>query len=225
MSAWTDHYAKCKDCRACPLCDQRDRICLARSEWPVGADRPNLHLPCDVLFIGEAPGATEDSLGLPFTGPAGGILDQIIARAVPPTVRIAFTNLVACFPGEAKARGDNEPEIAEIKACRPRLEEFITLAAPKLVVLVGTLAQSWVQHDAWGLIHGAQTVDIIHPAATMGSRMPAAQKQSAIHHATVRLRNAVAGMLKSMQDGVKPNAVDNRNREQQGNPITDDIPF
>src|SRR5207244_4450732 len=139
MSAWTDHVARWKDCTACPLCQQRDRIVLARGQ-----------VPCDVVFVGEAPGASEDVLGQPFVGPAGRLLDQIIERALPAGARFALTNLVACFPREAKARGENMPEVKEILACRPRLLEFIDLCRPKLVVRVGREAGDWVDHDAYG---------------------------------------------------------------------------
>ncbi len=181
MSAWTDHVAKWKDCKQCLLCEQRDRICLARGT-----------IPADLCFIGEAPGASEDTLGQPFKGPAGQLLDQIIERAVPSTVTYVLTNLVCCFPREAKAEGINEPHLSEIKACRPRLTEFINIARPKLIVCVGALAAEYVDHN-----DSVRCIDIIHPAATMGNRMPLVQKQMAIQKAVVVLRNAVEFMLAS----------------------------
>ena len=35
-------------------------------------------IPFNVLFVGEAPGESEDVLGFPFVGPAGKLLDHII---------------------------------------------------------------------------------------------------------------------------------------------------
>ncbi len=182
MTTWLEHVARWKDCDKCPLAQQRSNIVLARGT-----------IPCDVLIIGEAPGASEDALGRPFVGPAGKLLDQIIDRALPSDVTYALTNLVCCLPAEAKARGDNEPELAEIRACRPRLVEFIQLAAPRLVVLVGSLASDHVQHGADGLIHGARTLDIVHPAAIL--RMPLAQKNMAVQRCIVQLRCAVESAL------------------------------
>ncbi len=186
MSTWLEHVEKWKDCTLCPLCEQRDRICLAR-----GA------VPCDVLFIGEAPGASEDARGIPFDGPAGKRLDWIIERALEQwtapgpdhyDIVCAWTNLVACFPAEAKARGDNEPEQGEILACRSRLDEFINVAQPRLIVCVGLLAAGYVSHT-----DVVPCVDIIHPAATF--KMKAVQAQQALQHATIKLRNAVEDML------------------------------
>lgn len=205
MSAWTDHVAKWGNCRLCPLCDQRSNIVLARGQ-----------VPCDVVFVGEAPGASEDALGQPFVGPAGNLLDNdsaerpgIIQRGLPShlewcdvrgankwvlDLRCAFTNIVACYPREAKERGDNEPEIAEIKACRPRLHEFITLAAPRLVVCVGSLASDWIGHDAYGKVMGADVVSIMHPAHIL-ARLPMVQKHYAVQKCVVTIRSAVERML------------------------------
>lgn len=105
----------------------------------------------------------------------------------------ALTNLVACFPAEAKARGDNEPELSEIRACKPRLKEFFELAHPKLVVCVGSLASDHVEHDSWGRIYGARAIDIVHPAHVL--RMPLVQKQMAVQRAIVILRNAVGDVV------------------------------
>jgi uracil-DNA glycosylase len=175
MSAWTDHVTKWKNCTACPLAKQRDRICIAR-----GA------VPCDVLFVGEAPGASEDALGLPFVGPAGKLLDQIVDRALPAGSKYAMTNLVCCFPREAKERGENEPSVEEIRACRPRLLEFVAIAKPKLVVRVGRLASDWLEHDHRGRVAGAAVVD---PAFIL--RMPIAQRQMATQRCIVQIRCAL----------------------------------
>lgn len=197
MSEWTDHVAQWKDCTKCPLGAQRDRICLGRGV-----------IPAEIVFIGEAPGVSEDALGLPFKGPAGALLDQIIERALPSNTRFALTNLVACFPRIAKEAGDNEPDPREIEACRPRLREFVRLCHPRLIVLVGQLAKWQVagQNDfaltrdeidnglPW-LKPGKfiEFCDIVHPAAIL--RMPLAQKQMAVQRAIVLIRRAFEDMI------------------------------
>lgn len=182
MSAWTEHVARWGSCTDCPLCQQRDRICLARG-----------NIPADIVFIGEAPGASEDAIGRPFVGPAGKLLDNIIDRAVPPGVRCALTNLVCCFPQEAKSRGNNEPETQEILACEPRLVEFVNIARPKLIVCVGSLAAQWIDHS-----DTVPVVDIVHPAAIL--RMPLAQRQMATQKSVVVLRNAIDDIIGVSED-------------------------
>lgn len=198
---WPDHVEKWRECRLCPLAEQRNRICIARGT-----------IPATVLFLGEAPGASEDAIGLPFVGPAGQLLDNetesrpgIVQRALPchlewseqkrtnvwvMDIAVAFVNLVCCFPREAKAAGDSEPTHEEILACRPRLEEFIRLAQPKLVVTVGSLATGYYRWDGV-----TRTIDIVHPAAIL--RMPLAQKQMAAQKTVVVLRNTVENILRS----------------------------
>lgn len=60
------------DCNRCHLCETREKIVIARGS-----------VPADVLFIGEAPGEGEDSTGIPFIGPAGRLLDDIITKGLP----------------------------------------------------------------------------------------------------------------------------------------------
>lgn len=108
-------------------------------------------IPCDVLFIAEAPGDTEDLLGQPLSGPAGQELDERIECAIDPRVeldensdevlvypRLCFTNIVACIPKDETGKGEPPPEA--IKACQGRLIEMIRIAKPKVIILVGKLA-------------------------------------------------------------------------------------
>lgn len=189
MTTWLEHVNKWRDCQLCPLAQQRSNIVLARGT-----------VPCDVLMVGEAPGASEDALGQPFVGPAGHLLDDIVERALPTGVRYAMTNLVCCFPREAKARGDNEPEPGEIRACHPRLVEFIGIARPRLVVCVGSLAGDWIGHDAYGKVRGATVVQILHPAFIL-ARLPLAQKRMAVDKAIVVIRSAVEDVLQLRTGG------------------------
>jgi uracil-DNA glycosylase len=55
------------------LCPLARKVVLARGT-----------LPCDVLFIGEGPGVSEDVTGRPFVGPAGSLLDHIVNTALAP---------------------------------------------------------------------------------------------------------------------------------------------
>lgn len=103
---------------------------------------------CDVLFIGEAPGKSEDTLGIPFIGPAGKVLDTGINLAAkwagmekPPTFYI--TNTVACRPTDSPMGENRPPSGEEIWACYQRLEwECKRVADPKFVVFLGKVAEA-----------------------------------------------------------------------------------
>lgn len=135
LSPWKEHVERWKDCEACELCAHRRHVVLAAGK-----------IPCDVLFIGEAPGLTEDTLGSPFSGPAGSLLKNMIEESgLAEQRRIAFTNLVACIPfDEEGSKKVNEPPRDSIEACSKRLNEFVRLAKPRVIVRVGKLAEKHI---------------------------------------------------------------------------------
>lgn len=103
-------------------------------------------LPCDVLFVGEAPWTNENATGQPFVGPAGKLLDKIVARALVdfPAVTFAFTNLVGCIPRNEKGEIDKTPDDDAIKCCEPKLLDMISIANPKLIVCLGKIPTHWL---------------------------------------------------------------------------------
>ena len=69
------------------------------------------------MFIGEAPGAREDELGVPFVGPAGKFLDDLLASIHLSRESVYIANVVKCRPP-----GNRDPEPNEIDACAPYLD-------------------------------------------------------------------------------------------------------
>ena len=193
LTPFARHRIKWNACTACPLCKTRLNVVLARGQ-----------VPCDILFIGEAPGASEDVIGQPFVGPAGRLLDDIIKASVPGCTemskdgctevwccnyRIAFTNLVCCIPVTG---GDkNEPPLESIKACAPRLVEFMVLCRPKLIVTVGKLSDKWAGRATEGMPL-PKWASIVHPAAIL--RMDSAQRGLAVQRCVATLGDAVASL-------------------------------
>ena len=199
MTPWQQHVKNWEHCQECPLCTQRQNVVLARGT-----------VPCDVLLIGEAPGISEDALGKPFIGPAGKLIDQVVERAIPRDERAdclgapdpyllswAFTNLVACFPAEAKETSNHQPNVSEIEACRPRLDEFIMVCQPRLIVTVGGLAEDHLSVEIindkpyyGGMVPVCR---IVHPAHIL--RMPLAQRDMATRRAIATLSTAIESLL------------------------------
>lgn len=132
------------DCTRCPLHERRYQVVQARGT-----------MPCDVLFIGEAPGKTEDVLGEPFRGQAGKVLDSWIADMVAAELllenRYAIINTVGCWPqkpvltAEGEMWKTREPEQAEMEACQPRFALLCYAANPRVIVHLGKTASSVVQ--------------------------------------------------------------------------------
>jgi uracil-DNA glycosylase len=123
-----------------------------------------------VMFVGEAPGATEDSLGRPFMGRAGKLLDELIGEAGLVRADVWITNVVKARP--PKNRDPRAPEVAH---CMPWLERELAIIGPRLVVPLGRHA---LKHFApavrIGEVHGhvlsvggRELFPLYHPAAAM----------------------------------------------------------
>lgn len=183
MSLYTDHVAKWIDCEACELHERRGKVVIARGT-----------VPCDVLFVGEAPGKSENVIGRPFVGPAGKLLDTIIDESFKRfDLTYALTNLVCCIPLDENGSKAKEPEKEYILACSDRLAEFVAIAKPKLVVTVGGLSTKWVPKV---IDHDGQWAELVHPAAII--RMNIAQQGLAIQRSIVTLSTALEDLVESL---------------------------
>jgi uracil-DNA glycosylase family 4 len=163
-------------------------------------------IPCDVLFIGEAPGVSEDLIGIPFVGIAGKLLDTIVARSLNvnngyrehrglPLLKAGYTNLVCCMPREEDGSNakSGEPSGESVLACTPRLQEIIDLCNPRLIVTVGVLAESYLM-PGFAPVASPPRVEcrfanVTHPAAIL--RMNIAQQGLARQRCEVIIYNAV----------------------------------
>jgi uracil-DNA glycosylase len=162
-------------------------------------------VPCELLFVGEAPGESENVIGQPFVGPAGQLLDFIVSRSVLPSVRWAMTNVVCCIPRQeeegssyagassSRRKKAGQPSVEQVQACMPRLQEFVGIAKPRLIVCVGTVARDWLDTKYLGRIKlpgdPIPRVAVDHPAHIL--RMPQAQQGLAIRRVCVTIANAV----------------------------------
>jgi len=108
----------------CALRDTATRLVFAD-----GADVTNL------MLIGEAPGAEEDRAGKPFVGPAGQLLDKMLASIGLDRTNLRIVNVVPWRPP-----GNRTPSASEIDICLPFLHRHIALIRPKFLLLLGGVA-------------------------------------------------------------------------------------
>lgn len=92
-----------------------------------------------IMFIGEAPGATEEIQGEPFVGRAGKLLNTMLKSIGLSREDIYITNILKCRPPENKA-----PLLKEIKSCFPYLLKEISLVQPKIIVALGRIAAQFL---------------------------------------------------------------------------------
>lgn len=185
---WQEFYRKWQGGCGSPQCSRpATRVCLARG-----------NVPCTVLFVGEGPGPCENAKGRPFEGPAGLLMQRIIEDALPPRMSYALTNLVGCYPRNEQGVKD-EPGDEQISCCKQRLEEFIALCEPLMIVAVGRIANDYLeQGQKWSLKLPAcvrKVVHITHPSNMQ--RQNEAVKGFMLQEAAVIIETALdtAGIL------------------------------
>jgi DNA polymerase len=100
-----------------------------------------------IMFIGEAPGAEEDRQGLPFVGPAGRLLDLMLAAIGLDRTGVYITNILPWRPP-----GNRNPSDAETAACLPFIERHIELAAPEILIPVGGTAAKALLNTREGIM-------------------------------------------------------------------------
>ena len=160
-STWVELAASARSCVACPeLVEVRTQVVPGLAA--AGAD---------VLLVGEAPGAQEDAVGVPFVGRAGQLLDGLLAEVGLNRDRVAVANVLKCRPP-----ANRKPRRGEVARCRPWLERQIALLDPALIVALGGTAAEWFMGPAAriaalrGSVHlcdGRALLVTYHPSAAI----------------------------------------------------------
>lgn len=100
-----------------------------------------------LMLIGEQPGDQEDRNGRPFIGPAGALLDRVLAAVELPRDEVYVTNAVKHFKWKpsGKRRLHQKPGATEVQACRAWTLAEIDLIKPDMIVALGaTAAQAFM---------------------------------------------------------------------------------
>jgi len=98
-------------------------------------------IQAQLMFVGEAPGADEDTRGEPFVGRAGQLLTKIIETMGLNRGSVYIANILKCRPDTpGQTTGNRKPTPEEMQACIPFLHEQIDLIQPKVLVALGGTA-------------------------------------------------------------------------------------
>jgi len=151
-------------CRRCGLAEGRTQVVFSDGN-PEGR----------LMVVGEAPGAQEDRTGLPFVGPAGKLLDLLLASiGLNRKESVYICNVLKCRPP-----GNRNPASDEIQACSPYLRRQIELVRPRAILAVGTFAgqlltgRSSTLGRLRGEVYSHEGVPLVvtyHPAALLRNR-------------------------------------------------------
>src|ERR671939_508060 len=115
--------------RGCPLC----KLARTRKNAVPGEGQ----LAAKIMFIGEAPGRSEDEEGKPFVGAAGRILNDLLKKVGIERSQVFITNIFKCRPPSNRM-----PEEDEVAACKPYLDRQTALIKPKVICILGRTAYS-----------------------------------------------------------------------------------
>ncbi len=154
--------------KGCVRCSE---LAAARKNVVFGAGNAD----ADLMFIGEAPGASEDEQGLPFVGAAGKLLEKLLVEIGLSRAEVFIANVLKCRPP-----GNRDPLPVEIENCREYLYRQVELIQPRVICSLGNFSTKLLRGDPTGItrLHGqaqlltlgARTVrlyPIFHPAAAL----------------------------------------------------------
>jgi DNA polymerase len=157
-------YGEASKCVRCPLHQTRTKVVF-------GAGNADAEL----MFVGEAPGANEDRLGLPFVGAAGKLLDTLLGEIGRSRADVFIANTLKCRPPD-----NRDPHPIEIESCQGYLHRQIELVEPTMICTLGNFATKLLRADIMGIsrLHGRGEVRVIgsravrlyplyHPAAAL----------------------------------------------------------
>ena len=88
-----------------------------------------------IVFVGEAPGQTEDQQGLAFVGRAGKLLTSIVEAMGLTRQDVYICNILKCRPPD-----NRDPQPAEVIACNDYLYEQLEIIQPEIIVALGAHA-------------------------------------------------------------------------------------
>jgi DNA polymerase len=152
-------------------CERCSELAATRRTVVFGAGNAD----ADLMFVGEAPGASEDEQGLPFVGRAGKLLDQLLGEIGLERTDVFIANTLKCRPP-----GNRDPLPVEIDNCQEYLLRQVELIGPSVICTLGNFSTKLLREDPTGIsrLHGQPEVRVIgeravwlyplyHPAAAL----------------------------------------------------------
>jgi DNA polymerase len=157
--------AQARGCARCP------ELAATRKTVVFGAGNADAEL----MFIGEAPGASEDEQGVPFVGRAGKLLEKLLEEIGMARSQVFIANTLKCRPP-----GNRDPLPVEIENCQDYLHRQVELIQPTVICTLGNFSTKLLRGDPAGItrVHGQPEVltlgrravrlyPIYHPAAAL----------------------------------------------------------
>ena len=123
-ASWEALHRLVAECRACPLHTSRTKTVFGSGD-----------AHASLLLVGEAPGAAEDAQGLPFVGPAGKLLTEMLLAIGLTREQVFIANTLKCRPPN-----NRDPLEDEVRQCKAFLQRQVELIKPRLILALGRVA-------------------------------------------------------------------------------------
>ena len=142
-------YEEARECERCPLHQTRTQVVFGSGNADAG-----------LMFIGEAPGANEDRMGVPFVGQAGKLLEKLLGEIGMERGDVFICNVLRCRPPD-----NRDPHPNEIDACQDYLFRTVEQIEPNVVCTLGNFSTKLLRADTTGIsrLHGREEVRPIGP--------------------------------------------------------------
>ena len=157
---WEVLERECGGCHACALGERRQNLVFGDG-----------CRTAEIMLVGEGPGQREDEQGIPFVGPAGKLLDDMMEMVGLDRTNTYIANIVKCRPP-----GNRDPMHTEAEACLYWLRRQTALLRPKMIICLGRIAAQTVikpdfritrEHGQWFRKAGVWMTAIYHPSALL----------------------------------------------------------
>lgn len=157
---WLDLENACKECNKCSLCKTKTNTVF-------GVGNKNARL----MFIGEAPGESEDLSGIPFVGAAGKLFDKYLSAVGIDRSQVYIANILKCRPPK-----NRDPLPEEEDACIDFLRSQTKLISPRLIVCLGRVSAKKIikedfkitkEHGIWFKRGSFDICAVYHPSALL----------------------------------------------------------
>ncbi len=158
-------FVQARGCTRCP------ELAATRKTVVFGAGNAN----ADLIFVGEAPGASEDEQGVPFVGRAGKLLETLLVEIGLQRTDVFIVNTLKCRPP-----GNRDPLPIELSNCQDYLLRQVELIEPTVICTLGNFSTKLLRGDPTGItrLHGQPEVIVLgrravrlypiyHPAAAL----------------------------------------------------------
>ena len=158
--SWSELEERCNNCTKCDLCKTK-----TNTVFGVGNKKTKL------MFVGEAPGESEDMQGIPFVGAAGKLFDKYLSAVGISRDEVYIANILKCRPPK-----NRDPQEDEQDACIGYLREQTKLINPQIIVCLGRISAKRLikgdfkitkEHGIWFKKGQFRMCAIYHPSALL----------------------------------------------------------